>query len=75
MGFVTPESQWELHDGHSLKKQIIQKQNMHILKSFVLGVAVVAQWFKNLTRIHEDVGSIPGLPQWVKDLVWWWAVV
>ena len=28
----------------------------------------MAQQVKNPTSTHEDVGSIPGLTQWVKDL-------
>ena len=33
------------------------------------GVPVVAQWLTNPTRNHEVSSLIPGLTQWVKDLV------
>ena len=30
-----------------------------------VGVPVVAHWVKNPSSIHEDVGLIPGLAQWI----------
>ena len=44
-----------------------QGDQITALKTIQQGASVVAQQVKNLTRIHGDEGSIPGLAQWVKD--------
>ena len=43
-----------------------------VIKTY--GTGEFPKWH-NPTRNHEVVGSIPGLIQWVKDLVLPWAVV
>ena len=40
-----------------------------VSKKALLEVPFVAQWLTNPTRNHEDLGSIPGPVQWVKDPV------
>ena len=37
------------------------------IKNLLQGVPAVAQWVTDSTGTHENVGSIPGLIQWVKD--------
>ena len=39
------------------------------LRKNIHGAPIVVQGVKNLTSIHEDVGFIPDLMQWVQDLV------
>ena len=54
---------------------VLPKMGINEKKIFFGGEMIVAHQVKNLTRNHEDASSIPGLPQWLKDLVLLRAVV
>ena len=41
-----------------------------LIKELSLGSSHHGAAETNLTSIHEDAGSIPGLTQWVKDPTW-----
>ena len=45
--------------------------NLTHLNNVLLAVPILAQWLTNPTRNHDVVGSIPGPPQWVKDLAFY----
>ena len=53
----------------------MKKLEVAALTKQFLSVPFRAHLLTNLTRIHEDVDSIPGLSQWVKDLalLWLWC--
>ena len=44
------------------------KGTVFLLKIYSFGVPIAVQQVMNLTSNCEDVGSIPGVAQWVKDL-------
>ena len=85
VGFVTSEPQWELQQLDILRSSNIEKErlngntntvyhgkckpNIILLSGELFWSPVVAQQVKNSTSVWEDVGSISGLTQWVKDLV------
>ena len=64
------DSQNILFKGQRDKKiilKMIDKSQLRLLKKREWNVPFVVQQLENPMSIHKDVGSIPGLAQWVKD--------
>ena len=66
---------WMRHDSGFTKKhkQMHSGQQFIQLSKHLQGSSLCAPVVTNLTSIHEYTGSIPGLPQLVKDLALPWA--
>ena len=63
--YISESSIWIINT--RILNSVENKGYKYKLLKWKLGVPVVVHWVKNLTSIHEDVGSSPGLTQWVKD--------
>ena len=67
----SPEVDSHIHGQliYQKKPRLFSGQKTISSKNGVGGVPMVAQWLTNLTGNHEVTGLVPGLAQWVKDLV------
>ena len=64
-----------VHFSNKVHRKEISRENLICIKrteNSAAGVPFVARWLTDLTGNHGVVGSVPGLAQWVKDLVLLW---